>query len=474
MQEAGKTVRMGFRGELLRERSNGAWVKCWINLTLDTLYLFKDAAFTDLIAQFSIRGVEGLTFPNENVDFCFELVSTNPPMSLKLAAVNDKDFEDWLFEFDWRIRAIQRVYTDSLEVSDSESDDVKDVGKAASIRATKRAQRTKKKIDLKQLEERSKPPTSPTGSGLNMRISSRQKELIREAWQKLLETDVSAQVGGVERAITRFFEEFYKNFFEKNPSGKRLFESESMAVQGRALVKMLAMIVKSLDDPADLMHTISILGGRHEIYGVEPSDYIAFANAMGDTLEQVLGSTLCTTEMKDAWFKVLTELSTLMQDAGKKLKHSNVSGFLIRKIRKASEWKRSAVSLSLDTLYIYKDDKMNKLRSSYPLSEVNAIEIMNTDGDVELASKYGFVIELSNYRQPYLFFCAETQEDLVKWIEELNWRVQAVARVYKEEAGDDSESTSVGDTVDVRKVKKAVKGLKKKKQQHKDSSFSKS
>ena len=44
MLRAAKEVKMGQRGRLLRQRNNGTWVPAWINLTLDTLYVYNDEA----------------------------------------------------------------------------------------------------------------------------------------------------------------------------------------------------------------------------------------------------------------------------------------------------------------------------------------------------------------------------------------------------------------------------------------------
>jgi len=228
-----------------------------------------------------------------------------------------------------------------------------------------------------------------------------------------------------------------------------------MAVQGRALMKMISMIVKSLDNSTDLQKTIYTLGGRHEIYGVTPADYIEFSNAMCDTVETVLGKAICTPEIRDSWFKILTELSVMMQGAARMIKSEPINSVVYRKFHKTTtSWKKSAISITIDSFYIYKEEKLGKLRSSYSLSEVNGIELLSPDGEIETKTPFGFSIELSSYRQPYLFICCETRVEMNRLMEEFSWRTAAVLRVMKED--DDSESSASAD-------KKASKSYKENK-----------
>lgn len=60
--------------------------------------------------------------------------------------------------------------------------------------------------------------------------------------------------------VLNILREFYRRFFEVNPSGRRLFESEGVKIQGRALVNMVTAIVKSLDNPDSIIVKIDQLG----------------------------------------------------------------------------------------------------------------------------------------------------------------------------------------------------------------------
>jgi len=233
-----------------------------------------------------------------------------------------------------------------------------------------------------------------------------------------------------------------------------------MAVQSRAMVKMMSMIVKLLDSPDDLTKVVNQLGGRHEIYGVTPSDYLAFANAMCETFLIVLKKEF-PSEARDSWFKVLMEISAMMQVAGKATKA--FEGILHRKSgRNEREWKKTLVRLSLDTLYIYRDDKPTKLRASVPLGHVNSIDIVVPGAEVELPTDHAIVIESSNLQLPVLYLGMDTKASCLEWIEQLNWRVQAVARVFKHDEAS-SESNSIEGNPEVKKVRKNLKAIQKKK-----------
>eukprot|EP01125_Pyxidicula_operculata_P003415 TRINITY_DN1418_c0_g1_i2.p1 TRINITY_DN1418_c0_g1~~TRINITY_DN1418_c0_g1_i2.p1 ORF type:complete len:579 (-),score=119.61 TRINITY_DN1418_c0_g1_i2:706-2442(-) len=318
MIEAGKKVALGFRGEIFREKSNGKWIRNWATLTLDMLYFFADESFTQLKAQYSIKRVERITFPDDSeVDFCFELESTDPPFRLTLCCENAPNFEDWIFEIDWRIQAMQRVFGHH-ELSSSESDSENQNNRAHQV--SKTGKKIEKKKALNVLPKGgAAPPPAVTPETWQMQLSPKQIELIKASWNELLEKKFEVETGGQEMAFTKFFEEFYRRFFTINPSGRRLFGDISLQQQGRALIKMLAMIIKSLDSPDLFINTVYSLGGRHEIYRVEPNDYVTFANTICETLQVILEGS-CTTEVKDSWFKIMMELSAMMQSAGKKIK----------------------------------------------------------------------------------------------------------------------------------------------------------
>lgn len=63
-----------------------------------------------------------------------------------------------------------------------------------------------------------------------------------------------------------FETKFYGFFFEKNPAAQRLFDSNDIAKQSKAFVRMLYWIVENIDN-SNLSEVLAQLGGRHIIYG---------------------------------------------------------------------------------------------------------------------------------------------------------------------------------------------------------------
>jgi hemoglobin-like flavoprotein len=106
---------------------------------------------------------------------------------------------------------------------------------------------------------------------------------------------------------------FYGRLFELDPSLKPLFKGD-IAEQGRKLMTMIAMAVRGLDRPDDLLPAVKLLGVRHAGYGVRDEHYDTVAAALLWTLERGLG-TAFTPDVKDAWVAVYTVLATAMKDA---------------------------------------------------------------------------------------------------------------------------------------------------------------
>eukprot|EP01124_Arcella_intermedia_P028989 TRINITY_DN6017_c0_g1_i2.p1 TRINITY_DN6017_c0_g1~~TRINITY_DN6017_c0_g1_i2.p1 ORF type:complete len:461 (+),score=105.65 TRINITY_DN6017_c0_g1_i2:105-1487(+) len=261
-------------------------------------------------------------------------------------------------------------------------------------------------------------------------LSEPQKQLIKASWEKILkykseDTQVST--------ITHFFDEFYKRFFEVNPSGKRLFEQAGMTVQSRALLRMLSLIIKGIDKPAVIVDDIQMLGGRHAIYGVENDDYVAFSNAMADTFEAVLGKEEFSVDARNAWLKVLSDLATMMQESGSFMKRQSFSGVFYRKLDRGGSWKKTLVVINLDSIIIYKDEKGRQLRVIFPLSSVNDIDL-NEGRAADAPTDFGFILNMNAEVQkpPELYFCFDSQKDLSFWVDQFTWRIQAIQRVYKE------------------------------------------
>jgi len=106
---------------------------------------------------------------------------------------------------------------------------------------------------------------------------------------------------------------FYGRLFELAPELRPLFKGE-LQEQGRKLMRMIGLAVKSLDQWETLAPVLRDLGQRHEQYGVREQDYDTVGAAMLWTLEQGLGPSF-TPEVKAAWVAVYARITGVMQRA---------------------------------------------------------------------------------------------------------------------------------------------------------------
>ena len=103
---------------------------------------------------------------------------------------------------------------------------------------------------------------------------------------------------------------FYDRFFAVAPDARRLFSTD-MAVQREKVIDMLAMAVRSLDDPDALENELSDLGDRHIEYRVDTQYYQTMNQAIIGALQDCLGERL-TPEMVVAWEKALQFMTDRM------------------------------------------------------------------------------------------------------------------------------------------------------------------
>jgi hemoglobin-like flavoprotein len=111
---------------------------------------------------------------------------------------------------------------------------------------------------------------------------------------------------------------FYDRLFTLDPSLRPLFKSDLKA-QGKKLMAALALAVRGLHKPAQIIPAVQQLGRRHVAYGVQPSHYETVGQALLWTLAQGLGEEF-TPEVEAAWTTAYNTLASLMlaaaQDAG--------------------------------------------------------------------------------------------------------------------------------------------------------------
>ena len=128
------------------------------------------------------------------------------------------------------------------------------------------------------------------------------ERLVRESWARF--EPVAEQSAGF----------FYDKLFELDPGAQRLFARTDMEAQGRKVMQMFAEIVRTLDQPEELVTEVADLGRRHVHYGVQDSQYASVGTALLWTLEQALGPAF-TPEIRNAWTEAYLLLSSIVRRA---------------------------------------------------------------------------------------------------------------------------------------------------------------
>jgi hemoglobin-like flavoprotein len=106
---------------------------------------------------------------------------------------------------------------------------------------------------------------------------------------------------------------FYTRLFALEPRLRPLFKGD-MREQGRKLMQMIGIAVRSLDRPEAIVPAVQALGVRHASYGVQDADYDVVGSALLWTLEQGLGSDF-TPQTQAAWLASYTLLADVMKQA---------------------------------------------------------------------------------------------------------------------------------------------------------------
>jgi hemoglobin-like flavoprotein len=106
---------------------------------------------------------------------------------------------------------------------------------------------------------------------------------------------------------------FYAELFAIDPSLREMFGGD-MLQQRKKLLAALAMIVRSLHAPEQIVGPAKALAVKHLDYGVEPVHYTYVGNALLRTLKKGLGDQF-TPELCDAWVEAFRMLADVMKEA---------------------------------------------------------------------------------------------------------------------------------------------------------------
>ena len=132
-------------------------------------------------------------------------------------------------------------------------------------------------------------------------MNAEQVKLVQESFRKV------APIADAAAAL------FYGRLFDLDPSLESLFKGD-MVEQGRKLMQMIGVAVKSLDRLEQVLPAVSALGARHAGYGVREKDYDTVGRALIWTLKKGLGEDF-TPEAEAAWAEVYATLAGAMKSA---------------------------------------------------------------------------------------------------------------------------------------------------------------
>lgn len=126
-------------------------------------------------------------------------------------------------------------------------------------------------------------------------LSASEKAMIREGFAAV-----------DERAVMTF----YDNLFEAAPAVRSMFP-ETMEGQAKKLWSALDLVVRNLDQPANLQEPLQRLGERHAAIGATPVQYALVADVMIQTLAEAFGDRW-SAEQANAWQSALTLVANTM------------------------------------------------------------------------------------------------------------------------------------------------------------------
>jgi len=104
---------------------------------------------------------------------------------------------------------------------------------------------------------------------------------------------------------------FYDRLFKLDAGLRPMFTTD-LAEQGRKLMAMLGLVVRSLEHVGGLVPVLEAMGERHHSYGVRTEHYDTVGAALLWTLETGLGASF-TTHVRESWTTAYRLVSETMK-----------------------------------------------------------------------------------------------------------------------------------------------------------------
>eukprot|EP01125_Pyxidicula_operculata_P021798 TRINITY_DN864_c0_g1_i2.p1 TRINITY_DN864_c0_g1~~TRINITY_DN864_c0_g1_i2.p1 ORF type:complete len:386 (-),score=83.83 TRINITY_DN864_c0_g1_i2:743-1900(-) len=248
-------------------------------------------------------------------------------------------------------------------------------------------------------------------------ITQEERRSIIASWKAIIDNEKGKNLSIV-------FEKFYENFFSIDKTARRLFKDRPVERQAKALMKVMQMIMSTLEDPTTMLPYLQRLGARHLIYGVYQKDFQSWAIAMTKTLHEVIPD-IMTPQLKEAWFVLVTKLGMTMTESYEQIKNG-IKSVLFRSYDK----KKYYVVLTHECIKLYKDQNMTKEANTLWLKWVSELDLCTDDKITKNNFQHNFTITLNSVS---FVFGVETEDELSWWLEELSERVGAYQRINLDE-----------------------------------------
>ena len=158
-------------------------------------------------------------------------------------------------------------------------------------------------------------------------INSNDEELTTTSWNLLMsghDTEVFRTKKKIDpnfmytTTLSWFYDSFYHSFFELAPDIKSMFTNVSIVHQGKLLAAVIASALSSLKKPTILRKKLLELVIGHNAKGVKAAHYGKMGLALVGSLEEVLGTTVFSAEIKRSWLRIYSfMLSIIVPEAVK-------------------------------------------------------------------------------------------------------------------------------------------------------------
>jgi len=298
--------------------------------------------------------------------------------------------------FAWRIKALQRVHVDDVE-SGSVDSNSSSVG------------------GIDQLNNKISENQDDSSSELSNVLSN--VEILQRSWRMIV-----GDHGNLENneKASKFFDLLFQRLITLSPSAEALFGSANIIHHIPALTKMISLIIR---DRGDIVKDVLMrTGAKHCIWGIKAHDIQCFATSICDAFQKCLGD-IISQNVRDAWFYSIIGLGKEMLKLGKKVDSEHA--FSCPTVKKGRYgWSSHTLLLTLNDLHVYKGNTLKKLKNSYHLKQIEAVE-REESGLVELATDYCLYVLHENET---VYFCFTDRQSIRKFQTEVAWRLEASRR----------------------------------------------